>query len=126
MTKSQRWLRINGLTIGGDAETEINEQVISENAIGPITIPSESTNFRLFENVEIWRVKAIAIVADQDCTVSTSGDETINLKANSALVWVYGDPDETRFFNNNFTYLQVTCALETVLKFGHVDYAGDD
>jgi len=129
MTKYQRWIQIGSEIIGNNSFVTVpNETPDSEMATPPTTIPAETSNFKIFETVEIWRVKAMAIIANKDCVVTSSASESFTLKANSALIYVDGDPEGMRFFTQNFTWLSFTPVdqEETIVQFAHKDYAGDD
>lgn len=120
MTKAQRWLRINGTTIGGDSEQEITTDLESA---ATVTVAADETNFEIDLTVTLANAKAIGLVADQDCTVKTNSsstpDDTITLKADQALVWCENDPADTKFLTEDLTKIYVTTTVETVIKFGH-------
>lgn len=121
MTKAQKWLRINGITIGGDAEQEITADI--EYATPGVTVPATSTDYEIDVTMTFANAKAYALVADQDCTVKTNSTsspaETLTLKANQALVWCENDPAASHFLSVNLTKIYVTCTPETIVKFGH-------
>ena len=119
-TKAQSWLRINGVTIGGDAEQSISAD---EESAGSVTVASSQTNYEIQWAFTLANAKAYAICADQDCTVKTNStgapDETLSLKANQALVWRENDPATMAFLSTNLTKIYVTTTPQTVVKFGH-------
>ena len=121
MTKAQKWLRVGGAMIGGDAEQEINADV--EVVTPGITVPASSTDYEIDVTMTFANAKAYAIVANKDCTVKTNSTsspaETLTLKANQALVWCENDPAASHFLSVTLTKIYVTTTDETVIKFGH-------
>ena len=119
-TKAQAWLRINGVTIGGDAEQEITADIESA---GSVTVAEDETDYEIDWAFTLANAKAYAIVANQDCTVETNSSssptETLTLKADQALVWRENDPSTMHFLSANLTKIYVTTTVETVIKFGH-------
>ncbi len=121
-TKAQSWLRINGISIGGDAEQEITGD--QEVATPGISIAANQTNKEIDWAFTLANAKAYAICATQDCTVKTnsssSPQETLTLKANQALVWRENDPSTMHFLSNDITQIFVTNTTALTIKFGHV------
>lgn len=121
-TKAQSWLRINGITIGGDAEQEISGDL--EVASPGVSVAANQTNYEIDWVLTFANLKAVAIVADQDCTVKTNSTsspaETLTLKANQALVWRENDPAAMHFLSVNLTKIYVTNTTALTIKFGHV------
>lgn len=121
-TRAQSWLRINGVTIGGDAEQEITGDL--ESAGPGVSIDADQTNKEITWAFTLANAKAYAICADQDCTVKTNSSssptETLTLKANHALVWREDDPSTMHFLSANLTKIFVTNTAALTIKFGHV------
>lgn len=120
-TKAQSWLRINGVSIGGDAEQEITGD---QETAGSVAVSANQTNKEIDWAFTLANAKAYAICADQDCTVKTnsssSPQETLTLKANQALVWRLNDPTTMHFLSNDLTQIFVTNTTALTIKFGHV------
>lgn len=120
-TKSQSWLRINGITIGGDDEQSISADI--ESATPGITVAADADDYEIDWAFTLANAKAYGICADQDCTIKTNSSssptETLTLKANQALIWRENDPTTMHFLSANLTKIFVTCAAETEIKFGH-------
>ena len=121
MTKAQSWLRINGITIGGDAEQDITGDV---EVAGSVAVAADQTDKEITWALTLANAKAYAICADQDCTVETNSSssptETLSLKANQALVWRENDPSTMHFLSTNLTKIYVTNTTALTIKFGHV------
>jgi len=120
-TKAQSWLRINGISIGGDAEQSITGDL---EVAGSIAVSADQTNKEIDWAFTLANAKAYAICADQDCTVKTNDSgtpqETLTLKANQALVWRENDPSTMHFLSGNLTQIFVTNTTALTIKFGHV------
>ncbi len=120
-TKAQSWLRVNGISIGGDAEQEISGD---QESAGSVAVSANQTNKEIDWAFTLADAKAYAICATQDCTVKTNDSgapqETLTLKANQALVWRENDPSTMHFLSDDITKIYVTNTTALTIKFGHV------
>lgn len=107
-----------GLSVGGVQETLLSDSVKTFSK----EFPANLTDGRVVFPIDVSEVKAMAIIANKDCTIETnatdaSGGETLLLKANKALNWVLGDLAANKFLTIDVTDLYVTTGAEsTVLK----------
>lgn len=118
ISKLFRGLTIGGITIGGESvELEHDGHILRQPVGG---IPANSDDFEILCPVTIADVLRMGLAADQDCTVKTNDpadpDDTIELKADKALVYDQDDPDGCNFFSTDVTALYVTTG-ETVTHF---------
>lgn len=119
-TKVTRSVSITGggVTVGG-----VSEQVSVDNlASFKKLIPANTTNAQLVKpDVTFANIKVIAIVANKDMTVCTNAastgapTETLSLKANKMLHWMFGDPAANKWLSANVTDWYVTTGGEDTL-----------
>jgi hypothetical protein len=105
-----------GVTIGGVSEKILTDSVETFKK----AIPANTTNGRVVKpRVTLDNCKALGIMASKDCTVKTnstsSPQETLTLKANKMLHWMYGDPDANKFLADDVTDWYVTTGGEDTL-----------
>lgn len=78
------------------------------------SIPDESSDLAVVFNLDVSATKIFVMVSDQNLTVKTNSDsapqETINLAANSPLLWIAGEDGFASPFANDVTALYVSNA----------------
>lgn len=84
-----------------------------------IALPASSTDVQVLMNLDVSQLKALALVADKDVTIETNNastpTDTINLKANRALIW----ESESGYFANPLT-ADVTALFLTSVEAANV------
>lgn len=109
---------VGGISVGGTVQTiPANSQIAFQE-----TIAINQTNHEIDIAVTLANVQAMALEANQDCSVKTnstgSPQETISLKANTPLIWVLGDLAAAKFFAGDITKFYVTTGgVATIFKF---------
>jgi hypothetical protein len=116
-SKINKTMTIAGMAIGGTVQTVSADLAVTFSK----TLPT-GTNHRIDLSIPVAAIKAVAIEADNDCTIKTNETveppDEIELKAKQPLIWATGDPAELLYLTTDVTAFYVTTTTSTLLKFG--------
>lgn len=116
-TKVIRTITIGTFVIGGNERSLVADYILNLQK----SVPANSTDIEFVVNIDVSEVKAIGLIADQNCTIETnnasSPSNTIALIANNPLLWTSDDPTTLAFFTVDVNKIFVTTgANATVVK----------